>query len=79
MDKIHPSLVNTPERSRCESLNISVSAAITLFELSQRAARERSDYFLSASRQEHLLNSWIGKHFRNPREQLARLRTQDAL
>ena len=61
-----------------ESLNISVSAAITLAHLT-RAAREAlapGDYFLSATEQEDLLNRWIIAHVPSWEGELESLRAK---
>ena len=58
-----------------ESLNISVSAAITLRELSRRLRAERpDDATLSANAQTELLNEWICRQVPSWEQELARLR-----
>lgn len=47
-----------------ESLNISVSAAITVQRLTERARQQLGEnYFLSSSEQTAILNHWISEHF----------------
>jgi tRNA (guanosine-2'-O-)-methyltransferase len=59
-----------------ESLNISVSAAISLFETCKRAKEKvpKESYFLSAEQQASLLNEWVCKQFPTYEKQLERLR-----
>jgi len=58
-----------------ESLNISVSCAISLHDLSQRG-RERADFYLSSAEQSKLLNQWICTHIPSFEKQLEILRQQ---
>lgn len=44
-----------------ESLNISVAAAVTMYDLTRRAQEECSDYFLGDSEQVDLLNTWVSR------------------
>ncbi len=47
-----------------ESLNVSVSAAISLYELTQRSRQHWKDaYFFTKSQQNDLLNRWVAKQF----------------
>jgi tRNA (guanosine-2'-O-)-methyltransferase len=59
-----------------ESLNISVSAAITLHELTQRARQSLASerYFLSQIERQALLNEWVCGQFDSWKLQLERLR-----
>jgi tRNA (guanosine-2'-O-)-methyltransferase len=61
-----------------ESLNISVSAAITLFDLTQRAQKDaaaRAGYFLPESEREALLSRWTCRQLRAWPEILSRIRS----
>ena len=58
-----------------ESLNISVSAAVTLQRLTERArASESEKYQLTVSQKEALLNEWIFRQFKRNEKILSRLR-----
>lgn len=61
-----------------ESLNISVSAAITLQNLTHKGRKElpKSQYFLSESEQTELLNRWIYQHCAKPDIELTALRSR---
>lgn len=56
-----------PMVGQVESLNISVSAAITLHSLTERARRELASdtYHLSSEEQRLILNEWACNHFRS--------------
>ncbi len=60
-----------------ESLNISVSAAISLYTISQKAKRELAEdrLYLSTAEKEQLLSEWTCRHVKNWPEQLRRLRS----
>lgn len=62
-----------------ESLNISVSAAVTLFTLRQRAEREVTPaaFHLSDAAREELLNEWICRQVLTHEAELARLRERE--
>jgi tRNA (guanosine-2'-O-)-methyltransferase len=61
-----------------ESLNISVSAAITLHHLTSQLRKNKaaSDYYLSPSQQQTLLNQWICRQIKTWPLQLKRLRNE---
>lgn len=61
-----------------ESFNISVSAAITMHYLSNKARSELGDaaYYLSEAEQKQLLNQWVLYHSRDPLAELAQLSQQ---
>jgi tRNA (guanosine-2'-O-)-methyltransferase len=63
-----------------ESLNISVSAAISLYVLSQKAQNELKpeDYFLQENQREQLLSEWICGQLRSWPEQLAHLKAKQS-
>ena len=62
-----------------ESLNISVSAALTLHHLSRRARQElpESMYHLSAAVQQQLLSDWACGHLRDWPSELQKLRGEE--
>ncbi len=59
-----------------ESLNISVSAALTMFELRRRFLESMSPeaFYISPSRQRHLLNEWVCHKIPSYQLELERLR-----
>lgn len=64
-----------PMRGFVESLNISVSCAISLYELTKKSsALHGSKYFLGTEQQNALLNEWICKSVTSYQSQLTRLR-----
>lgn len=65
-----------PMGGMVESLNISVSAAVTMFELVQKAKAELppQDFYLSAADQKTLLNTWSCRQLMSWEGELKRLR-----
>lgn len=61
-----------------ESYNISVAAAITLYDLTQRLQKnlKEAQYFLKETEKQHLLNKWVIANNKNPMEQLELLRSR---
>ncbi|SMF71233.1 TrmH family RNA methyltransferase [Pseudobacteriovorax antillogorgiicola] len=61
-----------------ESLNISVSAALTMYQLTQRSRALLGDaaYHLSEQEKNDLLSDWVCQHARSYEKELARLRNQ---
>lgn len=61
-----------------ESLNISVSAAVTMFELRRRCLEKLGEegFYISPQRQHQLLNEWICRKIPNQELLLGRLRTE---
>ena len=59
-----------------ESLNISVSAALSMYELTKNAQKLLGDekYQLSQERREEILSNWVCRHSRNYELELERLR-----
>ncbi len=70
-----------PMQGLVESLNISVSAAISLFVTSSRMKKlfSEQDYLLTASERDSLLNSWAFAQFPQAQEQLENLRQKPYL
>lgn len=64
-----------------ESLNISVSAAVTLNQLTHKARRELGDedYLLSGAEQNKLLSSWACQQLRGWEARLEKLRRHESL
>lgn len=62
-----------------ESLNISVSAALAMYQLSQKSHKELGDekYYLNASQKNELLSDWVCQNSRSHEKELARLREQE--
>jgi len=61
-----------------ESLNISVSAAITLNHLTRTAHQELGDsYYIKQAQQQDLLNKWAWESVKDPENELARLREKN--
>lgn len=67
-----------PMLGMVESLNISVSAAVTLFQLSQamRAAMPKDQYFLQDAERRRLLDAWACRHTAGWEAIIARLHSQ---
>lgn len=65
-----------PMVGQVESLNISVSAAITLFSLTSRAAREVANYHIAESRQAELLNNWMARQIPSWQKQYAQVQSE---
>lgn len=65
-----------PMTGMVESLNISVSAALSMYTLSQRAKRslKEADYYLNEERKTRLLNKWICRQSPRFESELSRLR-----
>ncbi len=65
-----------PMTGMVESLNISVSTALAMYTLSQKAQKTLApdQYFISPEEQENLLCDWICSHCRQYEQQLAILR-----
>jgi tRNA (guanosine-2'-O-)-methyltransferase len=68
-----------PMVGQVESLNISVSAAITLHSLTNRARAlvDKGTYLLSDAEQDGILNEWVCNQFRSWPTLLERLRDKD--
>ncbi len=62
-----------------ESLNISVSAALSMYELTKNSQKLLGDekYQLSPERREEILSNWVCRHSRNYELELERLREQN--
>ncbi|MFW7377819.1 MAG: TrmH family RNA methyltransferase [Oligoflexus sp.] len=64
-----------------ESFNISVSAALSMYELTRRARATIGDeqFYLNKAQQVHMLNQWVLRHSRDPMRELNKLRQKLAL
>lgn len=65
-----------PMYGMVESFNISVSAALSLYALTQKAKNilSHNDYVIDTAEQQALLASWARKHSRNEKQELNHLR-----